>query len=264
MWQISSWPLKTITVDIHESLQTMNHSISRSELERLTRSTLPPSFPTSLNFVGNPDILRAPRVAIVGSRHPTYYGRTQAHIFAKTLASAGVTVLSGAAIGIDTIVNSTALSHGQTVAILGSGLCVPYPRSNKKLIEQIGRGANALVLSELDAYEPPARWNFPRRNRLIAALSHFVLVIEAMPASGSLITAGYAAEIGIDVGALPGPVNSISSSGCNLLIKEGAFCIEKPEEVLERLGFLGHQMAGSARLYQKARTTHDKKQQLLF
>ena len=247
-----------------ESEFKMIQSIPRSDLERLTRSTLPPSFPPTINFTGNPEILCAPRVAIVGSRHPTYYGRTQAQRFAEALATAGVTVLSGAAIGIDTIVNSTALSSGNTVAVLGSGLYVPYPRSNRKLIEQIGSRKNSLLLSELDPYEPPARWNFPRRNRIIAALSHFVLVIEAMPASGSLITAGFAAEIGVDVGALPGPVNSLSSSGCNLLIKEGAFCIEKPEEVLERLGFLGHQMAGCARVHQKARTTHDKKQQLLF
>jgi DNA processing protein len=242
----------------------MIHSLSRTELEKLTRSSLPTSFPPSLNFTGNPEILSAPRVAIVGSRHPTYYGRSQAHYFAQTLASAGVTILSGAAIGIDTIVNSTALASGNTVAVLGSGLNMPYPRSNKKLIEQLGSRKNSLVLSELDPYEPPARWNFPRRNRIIAALSHFVLVIEAIPASGSLITAGFAAEIGVDVGALPGPVNSVSSSGCNLLIKEGAFCIEKPEEILERLGFLGHQMAGCARVHQKAGTTHDKKQQLLF
>ena len=162
----------------------MSHSITRSELERLTRSALPSSFPPSLNFLGNPEILCAPRVAIIGSRHPTYYGRSQAQHFAKALASAGVTVLSGAAIGIDTIANSTALSYGNTVAVLGSGLCVPYPRSNKSLIEQIGKGSGSLVLSELEAHEPPARWHFPRRNKIIAALSHFVLVIEAMPASG--------------------------------------------------------------------------------
>lgn len=242
----------------------MINSLSKSELERLTRTALPPFFPPQLNFAGAPDVLTQPRVAIIGSRHPTYYGRTQALHFARALASAGVTVISGAAIGIDTIANATALKVGSTIAILGSGLAVPYPRSNIRLLETIAHGPRSLVLTELDEDEPPTRWNFPRRNRIIAALSQFVLVIEAMPASGSLITASFAAEIGVDVGAVPGPVDSPTSSGCNHLIKEGAFCIEKPEEVLERLGFLVHQKPDVRRVTQKSGTIHDRKQQVLF
>jgi DNA processing protein len=108
------------------------------------------------------------------------------------------------------------------------------------------------------------RWNFPKRNRIIAALCDFLLVIEAAHASGSMITACLAADFGVDVGALPGPVTSPTSQGSNHLIKEGAFCIERPEEILERLDILGHQKGNLMENHGHAATARTSQQSLLF
>lgn len=216
------------------------HLLERSAIEALIGRGLPKSFPPQMHYVGAPALLKRRRVAIIGSRHPTFYGREQAAHFARVLASKGVSIVSGAAIGIDTIANTLAFHHGHSVAILGSGLGAPYPRSNLGLFQRMAQSPRGLILSEFEDHEAAVRWNFPRRNRVIAALCDFVLVIEAAVASGSMITAHLAAELGVDVGALPGPVHSATSQGSNQLIKQGAFCIESPEEVLERLTFLGH------------------------
>jgi len=214
--------------------------LTKHQLEQLIRKPLPHSFPAEIRYAGNPNVLSQKRVAIVGSRHPTFYGREQAAYFARVLSENQVCVVSGAAIGIDTIANSVAYQSGTTAAVLGSGLGVPYPRTNLALFERMASSQNALLLSEFEDHEVAMRWNFPKRNRIIAALCDFLLVIEAARASGSMITACLAADCGVDVGALPGPVSSPLSQGSNLLIKEGAFCIEQPEEILERLEILGH------------------------
>jgi DNA processing protein len=220
---------------------TDNNTLHKNALMQLLQKPLPSSFPHELRFAGQPETLARPRVALVGSRHPTFYGREQAARFAKVLAENGVCVVSGAAIGIDTIANSVAFQHGYTAAVLGSGLGFPYPRSNRYLFERMAHSPNSLILSEFPDHEVAARWNFPKRNRVIAALCDFVFVIEAAVASGSMITACLAADLGVDVGALPGPVHSPTSQGSNQLIKEGAVCIERPEEILERLAILRHQ-----------------------
>jgi len=216
------------------------HTLQKNELEHLLNRPLHTDFPSALRYLGEPNILSRKRVAIIGSRHPTFYGREQAAHFARVLAGAGVCIVSGAAIGIDTVANCVAHSYGCTAAVLGSGLLAPYPRSNMGLFETLHRSGRGLILSEFADTQRAEKWNFPRRNRVIAALCDFVLVVEAALASGSMITARLAADLGVDVGAIPGPVHSSTSQGTNLLIKEGAFCIERPEEILERLTILGH------------------------
>lgn len=174
-------------------------------------------------------------VAVVGSRHPSLYGREQAKRFAGRLAESGITIVSGFARGIDHEAHEGALGvrYGRTVAVLGSGLDVIYPREHRNLYEEIvEKGA---VISEFALGTPPLAENFPKRNRIIAGLSLGVLVVEAHSRSGSLITAHLAAEEGREVFALPGRVDQLGSRGTHLLIKEGAQLVDSPEEVLEVL-----------------------------
>lgn len=191
--------------------------------------------PLAIATRGNAEILQAPRVAIIGSRHPTFYGREMAHLFAKELAKKGVTIVSGGAIGIDTIANKAAFDSGNSCAVLGSGLNCVYPPSNASLFREMSRSAKGLVVSEFEQSIPAQKWNFPRRNRTIAALADFLLVVEATHTSGSMLTVQAALEMNCDVGALPGPIDSQNSSGTNSLIRDGAFCILSPEDVIERV-----------------------------
>ena len=174
-------------------------------------------------------------VAVVGTRHPGFYGMTQAKKFSRELAAAGITIVSGFAKGIDQAAHEAALSvrYGRTVAVLGCGLDVEYPRGSRKLFETVKeRGA---VISEYPLGTAPRAENFPRRNRIISGLALGVLVVEAHIRSGSLITAHQAAEQGRDVFAIPGPVDQLGSAGTHLLIKEGAALVEKPFDILESL-----------------------------
>ena len=179
---------------------------------------------------------RAPRrLAIVGTRTPTPYGLEQAAHFAGTLARFGATIVSGLARGIDSAAHAACLdAGGATVAVLGSGVDRVWPAS--PLAERLAR--EGLLLSEYAPGTPPRRHHFPRRNRLIAALAPAVLVIEAAYRSGSLITAQWAADLGRDVLALPGPVDSPGHRGCHRLIRQGALLVESPYQVLEALGWL--------------------------
>jgi DNA protecting protein DprA len=233
----------TLECRMNDLLTEETHSdlLSRADVEHLTHKELPDDFPLALRFQGEPEVLKRKKVAIVGSRHPTFYGREQSARFARALAEHGLCVVSGAAIGIDTVANICSHECGMSVAVLGSGLMTPYPRSNIALLHALGRSGRGLILSEFDDFQRAEKWNFPKRNRIIAALCDFLLVIEAALGSGTLITAHLAADYGIEVGALPGPVHSPNSQGSNQLIKEGAFCIERPEEILERFVNLSHQ-----------------------
>lgn len=225
---------------IYESFLCHNEIIvSKNELDVLMNKVTHEAMPLALQFSGTKEILRKPLVAIIGSRHPTFYGREQAYRFAKELSAKGCTIISGGAIGIDSIANSVALEHGGgSCAILGSGLKNLYPPSNSFLFKNLVHSKNGLILSEFLESEPPQKWNFPKRNHTIALLADFVLIIEAAFTSGSLITANAALDYGVDVGALPGSVNRDNSEGTNALIQKGAYCIQKPQDVLERVEYV--------------------------
>jgi DNA processing protein len=173
------------------------------------------------------------RVALVGTRAPSPYGESMARRFASALAARGVVVVSGLARGIDQAAHAGALAvGGDTIAVLGSGVDRPWPTG--PLAERIAR--EGLLLSELRPGTPPRRHHFPLRNRLISGLSRAVLVVEAASASGSLITARWAADQGRTVWALPGRVDHPMAAGCHRLLREGASLAEHPDELLSDLG----------------------------
>lgn len=184
-------------------------------------------------------------VAVVGSRHPTAYGRAQSARFAGAAAEAGIVVVSGGARGVDAEAHRAAMrAGGATVAVTGSGLGNPYPPEHAVLFDAIVEGGGLLV-SEFPCDWPPMPANFPRRNRIVSGMSLAVLVVEASRASGALITARIAVEDhGRHVCAVPGPVDSPRSAGCNLAIREGwAEAVVSPEDLVaavrgssERLG----------------------------
>lgn len=186
-------------------------------------------------------------IAIVGSRKCSYYGREQAERFAALLAAAGFCVISGGARGVDSSAHRGAMSHphGRTIAVLGSGLDVPYPAENAPLFELIAtRGA---VLSEYPLGTPPAKENFPRRNRIVSGMSRGVLVIEADERSGALITARQAIEDhNRTVFAVPGRVDNPLSAGPHKLIREGATLVTKLDDLLDSLGPLSNELAEDA------------------
>lgn len=177
----------------------------------------------------------APAVAVVGTRRPTHYGLQMAEEVSRDLARSGVAVVSGMARGCDTSAHMGALSGGgMTVAVLGTGIDIPYPKENARLYEEIAdRGA---LVSELPLSTPPFPQNFPRRNRIISGLSLGVLVVEAPLRSGSLMTARLALDYGRDVLAVPGKATSARSAGPNRLIKDGAALVECADDVLSALG----------------------------
>ena len=174
-------------------------------------------------------------VAIVGTRHATTYGLNQAERFGYAMARAGITVISGMARGIDSAAHEGALNGGgRTIAVLGSGLGEIYPSEHKGLAKSIA--ADGAVISEYPPHAKPHAGMFPQRNRLIAGLSLATLVIEAPDRSGALITARLACELNREVLALPGPVTSRMSRGCNQLIRDGAKLVQTIEDVLEGIG----------------------------
>jgi DNA processing protein len=180
-----------------------------------------------------PLLARTPRIAIVGTRAPTPYGEAQAARFAAALARAGVTVVSGLARGIDHAAHRAALEHdGASVAVLGCGVDRPWPAG--ELADSMA--TRGVLLSEFEPGEPPRPHHFPLRNRVISGLCAGVLVIEAAQASGSLITARWAADQGRAVWALPGRVDHPMSRGTHRLIREGAALVEAPEEILAEIG----------------------------
>ncbi|WP_146514191.1 DNA-processing protein DprA [Rubripirellula amarantea] len=174
-------------------------------------------------------------VAIVGTRHATTYGLQQAERMAYALARAGVTVVSGLARGVDAAAHEGALNGGgRTIAVLGGGLAQMYPAEHEGLAKAIA--ADGAVISEHPPMTKTKSGLFPQRNRIVAGLSLATLVIEAPDRSGSLITARLAQENHRDVMALPGPVTSRASRGCNQLIRDGAILVQNIDDVLEQLG----------------------------
>lgn len=194
--------------------------------------------PPVLFAIGKLELLNRPSIAIVGSRNATKQGSENAQAFARALAEAGITVVSGLATGIDAAAHRGALaadSDASTVAVVGTGIDIIYPASNRALTEQIRQ--RGVVISEFTLGTPAITHNFPRRNRIIAGLSRGVLVVEAALRSGSLITARLAAETGREVFAVPGSIHSPLSKGCHRLIREGAKLVESAQDVLEEIGF---------------------------
>lgn len=173
-------------------------------------------------------------VAVVGTRHASTYGREVAHILSGELARAGVTVISGLALGIDTVAHRAALdAGGRTIAVLGSGVDQIYPPQNRGLAQAItGQGA---LVSEYAVGVRPDAGNFPPRNRIISGLSRGVIIVEAGERSGALITARFAVEQGRELFAVPGNILSPGSVGCNLLIQQGATPLLSVDDVLEQL-----------------------------
>ena len=190
--------------------------------------------PPLLWAIGNLDLLTKPAIGIVGSRHATRGGIHHAREFARSLGDANRTVISGMARGIDAAAHEGGLQTGSsTIAVLAHGLEKMYPASNRELGLSIA--AKGLLLSEFALGSLPLRDHFPRRNRLIAALSEAVLVVEAARHSGSLITARLAANLGRDVFALPGSIDSPLSKGCHYLIQQGAKLVDSAADILNEL-----------------------------
>jgi DNA processing protein len=220
-----------------------NHVVTLAD-DRYPRALLEIADPPALLYArGRVELLQRDCLAIVGSRNASAQGESNAEHFARALSDAGLTVVSGLAMGIDAAAHRGALTGaGSTIAVLGTGVDLIYPRRNAELARQIAAGG--LLVSEFSLGTGPMAANFPRRNRLISGLSQGCLVVEAALASGSLITARAAAEQGREVFAIPGSIHSALSKGCHALIKSGAKLVESSEDVLCELS--GFRRSGSA------------------
>lgn len=195
-----------------------------------------PDPPAYFYYRGDPSLLKAPAVAVVGARECTRFGLEAADRISRDLSQAGVTVVSGLAAGIDRQAHQAALQGvGSTVAVLGTGIDVPYPASNVELLKAVSR--KGCAVSEFAPGTRPESRNFPTRNRIISGLSLGVLVAEASGKSGSLITARLAAEQGREVFALPGPVGHATFTGCHRLIRQGATLVEGAEDIVNELRY---------------------------
>ncbi|MBL8384184.1 MAG: DNA-protecting protein DprA [Burkholderiales bacterium] len=203
------------------------------------------AYPASLFAVADPppllyakgrlELLGAPAIAIVGSRNASAQGLANAEAFARALSAAGLTIVSGQALGIDAAAHRGGLAGGaSTIAVIGTGADIVYPSRNRELAHAIA--ADGLILSEFPLGTPALAPNFPRRNRIISGLARGVLVVEAALRSGSLITARQAAEQGREVFAVPGSIHSPVSKGCHALIKQGAKLVESAADILEEFG----------------------------
>ncbi|HVB99831.1 MAG TPA: DNA-processing protein DprA [Candidatus Dormibacteraeota bacterium] len=201
---------------------------------RLLREIYDP--PPLLYIQGNPDVLSRHAVAIVGTRRPTPYGNQMSERLGRDLAEQGLVIASGLARGIDTLAHRGALKAGTgtTVAVVGCGIDVVYPKENKRLFEEIAAGQGAVV-TELPTGSPPMPQNFPVRNRIIAGMALGTVVVEGTEHSGSLITARLAMEFGREVYGVPGNASQPNSYGPNHLIKQGAKLVTGWQDVIEEL-----------------------------
>ncbi len=180
------------------------------------------------------DLQPGDTVTVVGSRRPSRYGLEMARALGREIASAGLAVVSGMAMGIDSAAHEGALeAGGRTVAVLGNGVDIAYPPRSRRLYEEIvDRG---LVIGELPPGTPARRWTFPARNRIMAALGAMTVVVEARERSGSLITAEMAQDLNREVGAVPGRVGATPAAGTNGLLRDGAQLIRGGQDVLDAL-----------------------------
>ena len=238
---LSSAPRDHIRTQIDVTLtwvvQAGNHVLTFADTSYpstlLTISDPPPI----LYVKGRAELLTKKSIAIVGSRNATVQGCQNARRFAEVLSSAGLTIVSGLALGIDAAAHEGALSntphYGSTVAVTGTGLDLVYPAKHRELAHQIA--AHGCLVSEYPLGTPGIAANFPRRNRIISGLSQGVLVVEAAAQSGSLITARSALEQGREVFAIPGSIHSPLAKGCHQLIRQGAKLVESAQDILEEI-----------------------------
>jgi DNA processing protein len=202
--------------------------------------------PPPVIFVrGDLSVFSVHAVGVVGTRTPTVYGKTATISITRELVEHGLAIVSGLALGIDTLAHQTCIEQsGRTIAVLGCGIDRIYPASNALLAKKIsGQGA---IVSEFPMGTGPEAYNFPRRNRIISGLSAGVLVVEGGEKSGSLITAHYALQQGRDVFAVPGPISSPLSTGPFNLIKQGAIPARSGHEIAEALSLIEHPHLKSA------------------
>lgn len=193
-----------------------------------------PDPPMMLYVKGQVKLLTRPSIAVVGSRNATAQGVANAEKFSETLSDAGLTIVSGMALGIDTAAHRGSLRfRGSSIAVIGTGADIVYPARNRDLAHQLAQ--DGCIVSEYPLGTPAIAANFPRRNRIISGLARGVLVVEAAAQSGSLITARMAAEQGRDVFAIPGSIHSPLAKGCHQLIKQGAKLVESAQDILEEL-----------------------------
>ena len=238
-WQLNQGPLQQRVNQVADwrALNPALHHVVPWDSEfypRLLQQI--PDPPAFLLVYGNPAILCLPQIGIVGSRHATRQGLRNAAAFARELARSGLVVTSGLALGIDGAAHQAVVDqHSATLAVLGTGPDVAYPARHQRLAGQIIETGGALV-TEFWPGTPPRGGHFPRRNRIISGLSAGVLVIEAAPRSGSLITARLALDYNREVFALPGALHSPQSQGCHTLIREGATLVQTTAHIMEQLG----------------------------
>jgi DNA processing protein len=242
------------TADVQSAIDSTEHWLAAASdhaLLTLADSAYPQALlatidpPPALFAIGRVELLNRPSIAIVGSRNATRQGAENAQLFARALAQAGVTVASGLALGIDAAAHRGALaadSDASTIAVVGTGVDVTYPASNRTLTTEVRK--RGVVISEFTLRTPALAHNFPRRNRIIAGITRGTLVVEAALRSGSLITARLAAESGREVFAVPGSIHSPLAKGCHRLIRDGAKLVESAQDVLEEIGFARRSVAG--------------------
>ena len=214
-----------------------NIKISSADYPEMLKEISDP--PQEINILGEiKKSEEAPKVAIVGTRRPTRYGLETAANLACELSRAGIVVVSGLALGIDSAAHRGAIEGGTpTWAVIGSGLLNIQPTINRRLAEKIIETGGAIISEYPQAY-PANKWTFPQRNRIVAGLAGAAIVVEAPEHSGALITADLAMQYNRDVGAVPGEINSINSRGTNALIKNGAAVIRNAGDVLELIGWI--------------------------
>lgn len=212
--------------------------------------------PLLLYLQGRVELLTRPCLAIVGSRSPTPQGRENAKAFAAELSTAGLTIVSGLALGVDGAAHEGALSGpGSTIAVVGTGLDRVYPKRHLELAHRIAR--DGLLVSEYSIGTPPLPPHFPLRNRIIAGLARGTLVVEAALQSGSLITARLASEAGREVFAIPGSIHAPQSKGSHALIKQGAKLVESAQDILEELQLAEAPLEAAATVTNQAAPTED-------
>ena len=239
--------------NLEPSLRTLTQWLDAGDGQHRLVTLGDPAYPASLLNIDDPPLMlyvqgsdpawqameQVPCVAIVGSRNPTPQGADNARAFARSLAQAGLSIVSGMALGVDAAAHRGALEIQEsalaTIAVVGTGLDRVYPAQHSKLAHAIA--ARGLLISEYPLGSAPLAAHFPRRNRLISGLARATLVVEAALQSGSLITAQQALEQGKDVFAIPGSIHSTQARGCHALIKQGAQLVDCVQDILDAPGF---------------------------